>query len=84
MALDSDLQEESLEWDHSPAKWQEDPIANGKWVVVISARCSLTVMKMFIHVDWGQAVGKALAYAFSLVLERCEESNNYKELGSFC
>lgn len=84
LALDSDLQVEHLNWDDSPVKWQEDPIADGKWVVRILASGSLTIIKRLICVDVGQAEGKAQTYAFSVVLERCKGNNNYKELGSFC
>lgn len=89
LALESDTpprppQDEILDWDHSPVKWQEDPTAGGKWVGLTLASCSLMVIKMLICVDRGQAEGGALAYAFFVVLERCKGSNNYKELGSFC
>lgn len=82
LALDSDSQNEILEWDHLPVKWQEDPIADGKWVVMILANCSITIMKMLICVRQKE---KHWLTHFSVVPERCKGSNNYyEELGSFC
>lgn len=49
-------------------------------VAMILARYGLTITKSSSTVDPVQTEEEALAYAFSVVLERYKSSDNYKEL----